>query len=253
MRVTPQRYHPMELRGNNNAKSEFEDNNRVRNVQSNLIKNTTSEEPRSYEEAIKSADANEWLEAMNEEMESLRRHNVWEFEELPPGVTPVDCRWVFKKKDIESSDGIKRFKARLVAKGFTQEKGIDYEQIYTPVSGFDTIRLLTALAVRNDWQLEQYDIKSAYLHSDLKEKTYMKQPKGFEKEGSGKLYCKLKKSICGLKQSGRCWNEHLDKKLKEAGFKRNVVDPCIYELRHNWGLAILAVYVDCTRAQTHRW
>lgn len=74
---------------------------------------------KSYEEAIESKDANRWLEAMNEEMESLQRHNIWELEELPPGLIPVDCKWVFKKKIIESAGGIEKFKARLVAKGFT--------------------------------------------------------------------------------------------------------------------------------------
>lgn len=104
--------------------------------------------------------------------------------------------------------------------------------------------MLTAFAVQKNWRLDQYDVKSAYLHSDLKENIYIRQPKGFERKGCEKLYCKLKKSIYGLKQSGRCWNEHLDKELKKAGFNRNGVDPCVYEMNTDCGRAILVVYVD---------
>lgn len=224
--------------------TEPESNQDCENTQLNIVKDGDPEELKSYEEAIRSKDANRWLEAMNEEMESLQRHNVWELEELRPGAIPVNCRSAFKKKIIESAGGIEKFKARLVAKGFTQKRGIDYEDVYTPVSGFEIIRLLTALAVQKNWRLDQYDVKSAYLHSDLKENIYMWQPKRFERKGCEKLYCKLKKSIYGLKQSGRCWNEHLDKELKKAGFNRNGVDPCVYEMNTDCGRAILAVYVD---------
>ena len=71
----------------------------------------------------------------------------------------------------------------------------------------------------------------------------MEQPEGFE-QGKGNLVCKLKKSLYGLKQSGRCWNDHLNESLKSMGFIRNETDPCVYQLNTNDCRAIIIVYVD---------
>lgn len=216
--------------------------------QLNVMKNS-EEDPSCYQEVITSTESTQWLEAMTEELNLLKGHGSWELVKPPPDVTPIKCKWVYKRK---TTNNAQRYKARLVAKGFTQRKGIDYEEIYAPVSGFDTIRLLIAVSVEKNWYIDQYDVKSAYLHSDLKEVIYMEQPEGFEETGQEGLVCKLKKSIYGLKQSGRCWNDHLDNTLTNIGFIRNKVDPCVYEINTEHGRAILTVYVDnmLTMAET---
>ncbi|UYV79484.1 hypothetical protein LAZ67_17002840 [Cordylochernes scorpioides] len=147
-------------------------------------------------------------------------------------------------KKINAVDGTTRYKARLVAKGFTQRRGIDYNEVYTPVSSFETIRLLTAIATEKDWFIDQFDVKSAYLHGTPNETIYMEQPECFKKPGEENLFCKLKKSIYGLKQSGRCWNKFLNKQLHEIGFQRNPIDPSIYEVELEEGRIILSIYVD---------
>jgi len=101
-----------------------------------------------------------------------------------------------------------------------------------------------AAGVEKGWLIDQYDVKSAYLHSSLNEEVYMEQPEGFVQKGKEKLVCGLKKSIYGLKQSGRCWNEHLNEILMSLGFIRSKVDPCVYQLITKQGKAILTVYVD---------
>ena len=97
------------------------------------------DEPKSYKNAIQSKEASEWLIAMNEEMQSLKKNQTWELVPLPKGVKPVGYKWVFKKKegilDVEPS----RFKARLVAKGFSQKEGIDYHEVFSLVVKHKTI------------------------------------------------------------------------------------------------------------------
>ena len=95
----------------------------------------------------------------------------------------------------------------------------------------------------NDLRLHQMDITTAFLHGDLEEEVYMKQPEGFVAQGQENLVCRLKKSIYGLKQSPRCWNQALDTQLKAMGFKQSSNDPCIY-ISTTDSLLILAVYVD---------
>jgi hypothetical protein len=208
-------------------------------VCSNVI---TLTEPTTYTEAISRPDANYWLEAMHDEIESLKRHNVWTLSELPPNVKPIKCRWVFTTKHVSGRG--KKYKARLVAKGFTQVKGIDFEDVYAPVSSFEVMRIFIAYAVQKSWFLDQFDIKSAYLHSAIKHDIYMEQPEGFQRNEECKLFCKLEKSIYGLKQSSRCWNEYLNDKLRDIGFKRSQTDPCVYILETEKGRSILTVYVD---------
>ncbi|UYV60287.1 hypothetical protein LAZ67_1000726 [Cordylochernes scorpioides] len=180
---------------------------------------------------------------IEEELESLIKHKVWELTELPKDSAPNACKWVLHNK-TNAEGQVVRYKARLVAKGFTQQKGIDYDEIYSPVSSFETTRLLTAIGVENNWFIDQYDVKSAYLYGKLDRVIYMEQPEGFVKPGEEHLYCQLKRSLYGLKQSGRCWNKCLDEWLKKKGFMRNPVDPCVYKLKLNEGMIILSLYVD---------
>ncbi|UYV82176.1 hypothetical protein LAZ67_21001267 [Cordylochernes scorpioides] len=233
VKPSPTRSHPMILRNQRNAQNSIE----------LLSTEANKGDPTSYKEAIQGPEAEHWLDAIEEELESLRKHNVWELTELPKDSAPIACKWVLHKK-TNAEGQVVRYKARLVAKGFTQQKGIDYDEIYSPVSSFETTRLLTAIGVENNWFIDQYDVKSAYLYGKLDRVIYMEQPEGFVKPGEEHLYCQLKRSLYGLKQSGRCWNKCLDEWLKKKGFVRNPVDPCVYKLKLNEGMIILSLYVD---------
>ena len=98
------------------------------------------------------------------------------------------------KEGLNPSDP-PRFKARLVAKGFTQREGLDYNDIFAPVVKYKTMRLMLAMVAVFDWELEQMDVKTAFLHGDLKETIYMRQPLGFEDKSKPDHVCLLKKSI----------------------------------------------------------
>ncbi len=137
-------------------------------------------EPSTYLEAIQSADSEKWVVAMNEEMESLYKNGTWTLVTPPKGKKIVGCKWVFKKKEGTSGFEDARFKTRLVAKGYSQVQGVDFNDVFSPVVKHSSIRVLLALVAMFDLELEQLDVKTAFLHGDLDEQIYMKQPEGFE-------------------------------------------------------------------------
>ena len=114
----------------------------------------------------------------------------------------MGSKWVFKVK-TNSNGSIERYKARLVAQGYSQQEGLDYDETFSPVVRSESVRSVIALAAMNDLRLHQMDITTAFLHGDLEEEVYMKQPEGFVAQGQENLVCRLKKSIYGLKQSPR--------------------------------------------------
>ena len=138
---------------------------------------------------------------------------------------------------------MERFKARLVAKGYAQKQGIDYDETFSPVVKFQSIRVLLAFALENDLLLHQMDVVTAFLNGTLEEDIYMQQPDGYLQQGEEHLVCKLKKSLYGLKQSPRCWNKVLTEFLTSVGFVQSSADPCIY-VQGGDSPVVVAAYVD---------
>jgi hypothetical protein len=157
--------------------------------------------PSSVEEALSDP---EWAQAMQEELEALKKNNTWKLVPLPEGKKIVGCKWVFSIK-YKADGSIDRYKARLVAKGFTQTYGIDYLETFSPVAKLNTVRVLLSLAANLDWPLHQLDVKNAFLHGDLDEEVYMDIPPGYTGSAETKIVCKLERALYGLKQSPRAW------------------------------------------------
>ena len=134
---------------------------------------------------------------MHEEMYSLNKNKTYDLVELPKGKKVLKNKWVFKLK----KDGHKlvKYKAWLVVKGFSQKQWIDFDVIFFPVVKMSSIRVFLGLVASLDLELEQIDVKTAFLHGDLKEEIYMDQPEGFKVKGKEHMVCKLKKSLYGLK------------------------------------------------------
>ena len=98
---------------------------------------------------------------------------------------------MFKIK--RNADGsIERYKARLVAKGYSQEEGTDYEETYSPVARYTSIRSVLAIANQLDLELHQMDVQTAFLNGALEEEIYMSQPEGYKVKGKENSVCKLK-------------------------------------------------------------
>ena len=111
---------------------------------------------------------------------------------------------MFKKK-TNAEEKVDKYKAQLVEKGYSQVLGIDFGDIFSPAAKVSSIRLLLSVVVAFDFEVEQMDVKKKFLHRDLEEETYMKQPECFMVKGTKELVCKLKNSMYGLKQSPRMW------------------------------------------------
>ena len=103
----------------------------------------------------------------------------------------------------EEYGGKKWYKTRIVVKGFAQNKGIDFDEIFTPVVKMTSVRTILSLVAVEDLHLEQLDVKTTFLHGDLEEEIYMHQPQGYEVKGKDNLVCRLKKRMYGLKQAPR--------------------------------------------------
>ena len=145
---------------------------------------------------------------------------------FPLGKKALHNKWVYKLKEEEG--GKKRFKARLVVKGFAQKKGIDFDEIFSPVVKMTSIRTVLSLVATEDLHLEQLVVKTTLLHGDLDEEIYMAQPWGFEVKGKENLVCKLKKSLYGLKQAPRKLYLKFDRFMHEHGYNRCHLDYCVY-------------------------
>lgn len=198
-------------------------------------------DPMTVKQAMSSKDSYSWQEAMKQEYESLKENETWTLVELPKGKSPVECKWVFKSK-TDINGNVIRYKARLVAKGFTQIEGIDYHETFSPVVRYSSIRYLMAIAAKLDLNIRQLDVVTAFLHGKLDEEVFMTQPETFH-DGTNR-FCKLQKSIYGLKQSSRVWNNTLNKTLLDFGLKRSTADQCIYHSETSKGILIVAIYVD---------
>lgn len=120
------------------------------------------------------------------------KNGTWTLCDLPPGRKPISCKWTFKLKHKANGE-VDKHKARLVARGFTQKKGFDYEETYSPTAKLTTFRTLMAIANHFGYHVEQMDVNSAFLNGNLSEEIYMTQPEGFVKDKT--KVCKLIKSL----------------------------------------------------------
>ena len=139
---------------------------------------TESGEPEDFSEVLSHKEKDKWVSAMREELKSLHENKTYELVNLPKGRKVLKNKWVYRLKH-EEGNSQPRYKARLVVKGFGQKKGIDFDEIFSPVVKMSSIRCVLGLAASMDLEVEQLDVKTAFLHGDLDETIYMEQLEGF--------------------------------------------------------------------------
>ncbi|KAK4409255.1 Retrovirus-related Pol polyprotein from transposon RE1 [Sesamum angolense] len=197
---------------------------------------STVHEPKHF---LQAKGCSEWEKAMKEELDALERNNTWEIVDLPPGKKPIGSKWVYKVK-LRPDGSVDRYKARLVAKGYNQVEGVDYVDRFSPVAKAVTVRLLLAVASSKNWPIQQVDINNAFLHGFLDEDIYLTAPDGYPIP-AGKV-CKLKRSLYGLKQASRQWNQELTSQLIRYGFSQSPHDHCLFTQQTTDGFLVLLVF-----------
>ncbi|GJS65079.1 putative ribonuclease H-like domain-containing protein [Tanacetum coccineum] len=163
--------------------------------------------------------------------------------DLPKGKRAIGTKWIFKNKKDERGIVI-RNKARLVAQGYTQEEGIDYDEVFAPVARIEAIRLFLAYASFMGFMVYQMDVKSAFLYGQIEEEVYVCQPPGFEDPDYPDKVYKVVKALYGLHQAPRAWYETLAKYLLDNGFHRGKIDQTLFIKKQKGDILLVQVYVD---------
>ena len=181
---------------------------------------------------------------MKEEMQAIERNQTWELVDLPNDKSPIGLKWVFRTK-FNTDGSVQKHKARLVVKGYAQQQGVDFDETFSPVARFETVRVLLALSAHLNWPVYQFDVKSAFLNGELEEEVYVQQPEGFVvRDNEDKVY-RLKKALYGLKQAPRAWYKRVDSYFLQHGFVRSENEPTLYVKKSDNGdFLVVCIYVD---------
>ncbi|GJR59351.1 putative ribonuclease H-like domain-containing protein [Tanacetum coccineum] len=184
-----------------------------------------------------------WIEAMQDELLQFKLQKVWTLVDLPNGKSPIGTKCVFRNKKDERGIMIKN-KARLVAQGYTQEEGIDYDEVFAPVARIEAIRLFLAYSLFKDFMVYQMDVKSAFLYGKIEEEAYVCQPPGYEDPDFPDRVYKVKKALYGLHQAPRAWYETLSTYLLDNRFQRGKIDKTLFIKMDKDDILLVQVYVD---------
>lgn len=201
-------------------------------------------DPDTFEEDMEDDHKKEWMDAMQDELNSMHENQTFDLVCLPKGKKALKNRWVFRVKQDESTSSLK-YKARLVVKGYSQKQGVDFDEIFSPVVKMSSIRVVLGLAARLNLEIEQMDVKTAFLHGDLEEELYMEQPEGYRVKGKEHCVWRLKKSLYGLKQAPHQWYKKFESFMAKHTFARTTSDHCVF-VKHfsKDDFILLLLYVD---------
>lgn len=161
---------------------------------------------------------------------------------LPKGKYTIGTRWLYRNKQ-DGRGIINRNKARLIAQAYTQEKLIDYEEVFAPVARTEVIRMFLDYCAHMNFTRYQMDMKCAFLYAVIDEEVYVQQPPSFEDSFFHRVI-KLDKTLYGLHQAPRKWYKTLSSYLMENGFKRGRIDQTPFLKKQDIYLLLVQIYVD---------
>ena len=207
----------------------------------NLVQAVYDTDPKGYTDAMCRPDADNWKQAMEEELNSHATLGSWTVVDRPADERVLPSMWVFTKK-VDAQGRVVRYKARIVIQGNHQRPGVDFGEVFAPVSRYATLRVLLAMVARDDLELHQLDVKTAFLNAELDRDVYAYPPQG-SGVPAGKVLL-LKRAVYGLRQAPRAWFEKLKAHLETIGFVPSSADPSLYVLDKDGVRCFLLVYVD---------
>ena len=157
------------------------------------------ETPVTIEDALSGPYAQEWRAAIDLELSQIEKYKMWRKVVKPANAHVVGTKWVFKIK-LKKDHSIDKFRARLVVKGYAQVKGIDYNELFSPVIRHTSLRTLLSLAAAESWSIDQMDVRVAFFNGELDEDIYISEP-----DGAG--YGWLPGEVLKLEKAPRCWKK----------------------------------------------
>lgn len=205
------------------------------------------EEPETYTRAMQGPNAPQWTQAMTEELDQLYKNDTWKLvprDEIELSHRPLGGKWVYKvKQDVDGN--IARFKARWVVKGYLQQFGVDFDQKFAAVVKPMAFRVLFAIATYFDLDIDQMDVKTAFLYGLINQLIYVEMPKWTKTKANKNMVCKLLKALYGLKQSPRLWYKRLSAFLLEKlGLRRTHANYSIFITKAGLNGPIVSTFVD---------
>ncbi|CAI7746324.1 unnamed protein product [Closterium sp. NIES-53] len=203
----------------------------------------TPKEPATIQQALGGEHKEKWREAMDKELQALQECNTWKV--VPIGVarnkTILIGKWVFRVKT--KADGtIDKFKARWVIRSFDLEHGRDFTETFAPVSRHTSLRILLAIAAMKKKKLRQIDVANGFLYAHVDAEIFVELPHG--SHGEPNQVCQLLKSLYGIKQAPRLWQQYLHARLTRIGFRKLPHDQGMYRLTKGDDYILLIVYID---------
>ncbi|MBW0572780.1 hypothetical protein O181_112495, partial [Austropuccinia psidii MF-1] len=161
---TPKTLNNLELSPNDQR-----ENNKNQNVTTNTLwqykanfSQAIVSDPKSYSQATHHPDSKQWLAAIDNELSNMKKHQVWSPHEQDKSIHLLTTTWVFKRE--KNTDGnLTKYKARLCVRGFNQQEGIDYNDVFSLTGRLASLRLLLRLAHQHGFQIDQMDLKCAFL------------------------------------------------------------------------------------------
>jgi hypothetical protein len=199
------------------------------------------DDPKSLSEVQARPDWPQFREAMQTEQQALLENATYTVvKEVPAGRKALPTMWAFKVKRDEMGRIIV-YRARAVIRGDMQTEGIDFGELYAPVSRHSTLRVLLTVVCEKNYDMHLLDVRTAFLNADLDEEVYVRAPPGIGLQGQ---YWKLRKAMNGLRQSPRAWYKTLREALTTMGFSSTAADTSLYVKENASDRTYVLVYVD---------
>ena len=202
-----------------------------------------------WPDALKSDECDKWLKGAKVELNGLCDMKVFELvlrHDVPANRSILRGKFVCRLKRDAAGDPV-RYKVQWVAKGFQQVWGRDFSKTTSPTARLESLRIVLHIAAVNDWCIEQYDVKTAFLNGVLPEDEiqYMEQPPGFAELDRKTHVWRLLRSLYGMHQSSHIWNRALHASFLSWGFSRSECEWCVY-MRHSddGEVSIVVVHVN---------
>ena len=205
------------------------------------------EEPETFTRAMQGPNAPQWAQAMTKKLDQLYKNDTGKLvprDEIELGHRPLGGKWVYKvKREIDGN--IARFKVRWVVKDYLQQFGVDFNQTFIAVVKPMAFRVLFAIPAFFDLDIDQIDVKTAFLYGLIDQLIYVEMPKKTETKANKNMICKLLKALYDLKQSPRLWYKRLSAFLLEKlGLRRKYADHSIFITKAGLNGSIVSTFVD---------